>query len=170
MNAHVDEHLLALIERRLTAAERARVAIHLEACPRCRASARALAETADELAALPNALRALPLRAARQWPAVWAKVRAAGSAARSGPQLSVYLGLVSSLVAIVAVIPSVRQGAPASVTAGVAAGPQLTQPATVVMQVEGTVAEWQDRASDPAAPTVDNAAAIAPVPIPTPAP
>jgi hypothetical protein len=124
------------------------------------------------LEGLPGALRALPVRAAQQWPDVWARVRAAGPVRRAWPQASIYLSLVTSFAVLVLVFPS-GHAAPASVTAGVAAGPEHTQPATVVFQVEtdqldstGTAGETKAAA----APTSAGTAAIQPVPIPTPVP
>lgn len=170
MSAHVDDQLLALMERRLPAAERARVAAHLDECPRCRAAAAALDDTLAELTALPGALPAMPRRTSSHWPVVWARVRDAGAVRRLSPRVSVYLGLVTSLVVVVLAVPTMSRGVPASVTAGVAAGPQLTQPATLVARAEGTVAQWPERVSDTAVLSADGTAAIAPVPIPTPVP
>ncbi len=175
--AHVDEHLLALVERRLPPAERARVEAHLAACARCRAAAGALFDNVEGLEALPGALRGLPVRAAQQWPGVWARVRAArpdaGTVRRAWPRLSVYLSLVTTFLVFLSVFPSGGQLAPASVTAGVAAGPQGTQPATVAFQAE---AEPQGRAGTAAlaaaeaAPTLAGTEPIQPLPIPTPVP
>ena len=176
MSTHVDAQLLALLERRLTPAERARVAAHLDTCPRCRAAARELAETVAELEAVPSALRGLPVRTAQQWPAVWSRVRAASPVRKLAPQVSVYLSLVTSVMAVLAVVPGMSHGAPASVTAGVAANPQLTQPATVVfhsaetLRAAETAANWRRTASGAAVPTAAGTEAIAPAPIPTPGP
>jgi anti-sigma factor RsiW len=175
MSGHVDDRLLAYLERRLTAAERAQVTAHLDACPRCRASVGHLAEAVEDLSPLPGALRALPVRAAHQWPGMWARVRAAGVPRRLGPQVSVYLGLVTSLMVVVSVVPGAGHGAPSSVTAGVAAGPLLTQPATVVFHaanaqdIAGTAAQLPEPAHQ-VAPTLAGTLAVEPIPIPTPGP
>jgi anti-sigma factor RsiW len=169
----VDDELLALIERRLAPAERARVLAHLAACARCRAAASDLNDTVDGLKALPYALRAVPVRAAQQWPDVWARVRAGGPAHKAWPQVSVYLSLVTGLLVLVSAIPGRGAAAPARVTAGVAAGPQLTQAATVVYQLAADHAASTGTAGEltrGAQPTLAGTAAIAPVPIPTPVP
>jgi anti-sigma factor RsiW len=172
MSAHVDERLLALVERRLAPAERARVLAHLDECPRCRLAARDLDETARALAPLPSALRALPLRPRASWPAVWARVRAASPDRRLWPQASIYLGVVTSFLAFVAVFAGGTHGLPASVTAGVALGPQSTQAATLVFQTSrgGLAAGTAAQAPHGAQPTLSGTEAIAPVPIPTPVP
>ncbi len=52
---HVDDQLLALVERRLPALERARVEAHLAHCQRCRAAASELHQSVTALAGLPGA-------------------------------------------------------------------------------------------------------------------
>lgn len=166
--AHVDDCLLALVERRLAPAERARVLTHLAGCARCRAAAAELDEAAGDMRALAGTLRALPTQAARQWPAVWARVQGANVAGRLGPQARVYLGLITGFLALLTAFPGLSHGAAANVTAGVAIGPQQTVPATVAYQAArpaGTEDEFV-----PAAPTVAGTVAIAPMPIPTPVP
>ncbi len=174
LSRHVEGQLLALIERRLVPDERARVEAHVAVCARCRAAAGELFQTVDALQGLPGALRALPVRAGRQWPAVWARVRATGTARKAWPHVSLYLSLVTTFLAIVSMAPGLARSAPASVTAGVAAGPQLTQPATVIYQA---VADPTDSAATlgladhgSAEATVAGTAAIQPIPIPTPVP
>ncbi len=165
-SAHVDEQLLALVERRLSRDDRARVEAHLAGCARCRLAARELDDTVSGLQKLPAALRGLPLSAARQWPAVWVRVRAAGPARRLWPQMSVYLGVVTGFLAFVSVIPGAYHAAPASVTAGLAAGPQHTQPATVAFHTEYARADSVTAAE----PTQAGTEPIHPIPVPTPVP
>jgi anti-sigma factor RsiW len=167
---HVDAQLLALVERRLALDEQARVEAHLAACARCQAAANDLYDITDGLGAMPAALRTLPVRAAQQWPAVWSRLRGAGPARRPWPQVSVYLSLVSSFLVVVAAMPGGGPAAaPSSVTAGVAAGPQLTPPATVVFQIEATTG-MAGLADASAAPTLSGTEAVQPIPIPTPVP
>jgi hypothetical protein len=68
MHPHLDP--LALIERRLTPAERQEAEAHAADCQACRAE---LAETHDlveALEAIPSALQTLPWRPDRLWPAI----------------------------------------------------------------------------------------------------
>lgn len=168
MIGHVDDQLLALVERRLAPAERAQVLAHLARCPRCRAAAAELDEAAQDVRALAGTLRSMPVRAAQQWPAVWRRVQGASAAGRLGPQVRVYLGLVTGFLALMSVFPGLRGGAAASVTVGVAAGPQQTALATIAYQA-ARPAGTDDEAVRPA-PTLAGTEAIAPVPIPTPVP
>ncbi len=174
VNGHVDAQLLAYVERRLAADERARVQAHLAVCAGCRAAAAELAHTVDALQGLPGALRGLPARAAHQWPAVWVNVLAAGTARKVWPHVSLYLSLVTTFLAFVLVAPGQGRPVPASVTAGVAAGPRLTQPATFVYQPAvgptESAATFGLAVHGGAEATVAGTRAIQPIPIPTPAP
>jgi hypothetical protein len=143
------------------------VLAHLAGCGRCRAAAAALDETAGDMRALAGALRTLPVPAARHWPAVWQRMQS-GGAGRLGPQARVYLGLVTGFLALVTAFPSLSAGGAASVTAGVAAGPQHTLPATVAYQAAAPAGTEDEFVR--AAPTLAGTEAIRPEPIPTPVP
>ena len=167
---HADDQLLALLEQRLPPADRARVEAHLAECARCRLAARDLADLTQGLEALPGALRGLPRRAAQQWPAVWARVSGARPTRRLWPQVSVYLGVVTSFMAVIAVFPGGNQGVPASVTAGMAAGPQNTQPATVAFHTDDVAQGTGLAGVAEAAPTQVGTEPVLAIPVPTPVP
>lgn len=91
---HIHQSWLALIEKRLSAAERARTAAHLAACPECREE---LAEMRDLVSAM-AAMRVLPGHARNLWPAIWARVQRRAAAAR--PAYSWQLAASTGLVAV----------------------------------------------------------------------
>lgn len=73
MPSHPDQ--LALIEHRLSLAERRQAEAHLANCPVCRAEHAETQELVDALEAVPGALQTMPWRHERLWPAIRARLQ-----------------------------------------------------------------------------------------------
>jgi anti-sigma factor RsiW len=157
---HVRPDLLAWAERRLEPAMRARVDAHLGVCRACRAEADDLLHLADTLGALPKALRALPIRSARSWPAVWARMQQS-PLPRALPRLSVYLSLAAVVFVLAAALPSRLGLQPLTVTAGVVETPVSPQATVVVVSSTDALADASGRLQ---------ATNAWPMPAPTPVP
>jgi predicted anti-sigma-YlaC factor YlaD len=163
---HVRRVLLAWTEQRLAPAECARVEAHLRVCRACRAEADDLLHLADTLSGLPKALRALPMRSARSWPAVWARMQQS-PLPRALPRLSVYLSLAAVVFVLAAALPSRLGLQPLTVTAGVVETPVAPRATVVVFSSTDALpdaAVGQQAAGQQAATTAW------PMPAPTPVP
>jgi anti-sigma factor RsiW len=115
--AHPRADLLRLVDGRLEAGTRARVEQHLAGCPQCRAELAELAQTADNLRAIPGALRQLATAPASSWPVVWARVQNV-PVRHMAPQLNLYLSLAIGVFVIVAALPRGLGAQPVRATAG----------------------------------------------------
>jgi anti-sigma factor RsiW len=123
---HPQAELLAFVDGRLEAAERARVARHLADCPACRADVFELARVDETLSALPAALRPLTAPAAGSWSRVWVQTQAR-SLRRVVPQLNFYLSLAAVIFVLAAAVPASLGAQPMPVTAGVIQTPLAEQ-------------------------------------------
>lgn len=124
---HIYQSWLALIEKRLSPADRARVEAHLAACPECREKLAEMRDLVGALEAMPVALRAMPGRAQNLWPAIWERVQRRAAAAR--PVYSWQLAASLSLVAVCLITLSLFGPALSgswTVTAGLADPAQVT--------------------------------------------
>jgi anti-sigma factor RsiW len=123
---HPRQELLAYVEGRLEAPDRARVAQHLRGCPGCQAEVAELEQVNETLGALPAALRPLTLRPAGSWPKVWDRVQGV-PLRRVVPQLNLYLSLAAVIFVLAAALPASLGAQPLPVTAGVIQTPVAAQ-------------------------------------------
>lgn len=163
---HVQLDLVRYVERRLDAAGRARVEVHLAGCAACRAAAAETLALVDGLQAMPAALGRLPALTRRDWAGIWARARAPAGPP-SLPRLSFCLSLVMAAFSLVTLLPPDLARQPAAVTAGMVQTPGAVAftPRALPSRPD---AGWIDTA--PATVAGDEVSAAGPIPAPTPMP
>lgn len=172
LSGHPDRELMQLAQGELDWAGRRRVQAHLRTCAACQARAAELTELADQLHALPAALRSLAGRPARAWPSVWARVAAGGvpGLARPARQVRLSLSLASALCVLVAGLSAGARPWQAAVTSGVTAGLANTPYVLSETPLAGQTAAGDSHAAPGLAASATSAVRAVPAPTPMPGP